>query len=217
MRNKVLLVVVMFVFFINGCAVILQKGRRSDVAKIKTLETELDKLNNAKDVLAESLAQEIEDQQVSLSLAEKGLVITFVAEVLYGSGKAELRKDSYSILDKVARILNEEVYDNDIGVEGHTDNEPIKRSRWKTNWELSAQRALGVIYYLQDAGIEPSRLSARGYGEFRPVTSNSTKEGKQLNRRVEIVVLPKAIKKEDTFGDSTYDGYGDFSEDEELK
>ncbi len=215
MRKKVLIVVVMFVFFINGCAVILQKGRRSDVEKIQTLRTELDRLRDAKDALAESLSEEIENQQVSVSLAERGLVITFVAEVLYSSGKAKLRKESHPILGKVARILNEEVYGNDVGVEGHTDNEAIKYSPWKNNWELSTQRALGVVYYLQDAGIKPSRLSARGYGEFRPIASNSTKEGRQLNRRVEVVILPKSIKKEDTFGDSV-DGYGD-SFEEELK
>ena len=128
-------------------------------------------------------------------MAEKGLVITFVAEVLFDSGKAKLRKESFPILDKVISILRSEVPDNDIGIEGHTDNEPIKFSRWKTNWELSTQRALGVLYYLEKNGINPLRLSAIGYGEYRSVASNSTKEGKQLNRRVEIVVLPKSVKK----------------------
>jgi chemotaxis protein MotB len=127
-------------------------------------------------------------------MAKKGLVITFVAEVLFDSGKAKLREDSLPILDKVVRILQETVPANDIGIEGHTDDEPIKHSRWKSNWELSAQRALSVLHYLEDSGVASGRLSAIGYGEYQPVASNDTAEGKQLNRRVEIVILPKSVK-----------------------
>lgn len=200
MRYRAMVVVLISVFFLQGCAVIFQKGRRSDIEKIATLEDELAQLRNTKSVLEQRLSKEIGDKQVRLDMAEKGLVITFVAEVLFDSGKAELRQESYPILDKVVRILKAEAVRNDIGVEGHTDNEPIKYSRWKSNWELSAQRALSVVHYLQDAGIAPTRLSARGYGEYQPVASNDTKEGRQLNRRVEIVILPESIKKGDVFG-----------------
>jgi len=216
MRCKVFFLVLICAFFLNGCAVIFQKGRRSDIKKIETLQDELATLRNTKSLLEERLSKEIANKQVRLDLAEKGLVITFVAEVLFDSGKAQLRKESYPILDKVVRILKEEVEENDIGVEGHTDNEPIRYSRWKSNWELSTQRALSVIYYLQDSGIKPTRLSARGYGEFRPVASNNTKEGRQLNRRVEIVILPQTVKKEDVFGETVGDEYFGFQE-EELK
>lgn len=216
MRYKALIVVLMFVFFLNGCAVIFQKGRRSDIRKIETLQDELATLRNTKSLLEERLSKEIADKQVRLNLAEKGLVITFVAEVLFDSGKAKLRRESYPILDKVVRIIKEEVAKNDIGVAGHTDNEPIRYSRWKSNWELSTQRALSVIYYLQDNGVKPTRLSARGYGEYQPVTSNNTKEGRQLNRRVEIVILPQSVTKEDAFGEAVSDeSYG--YEEEELK
>ncbi len=195
MRKYSLCLLVLFVFVINGCAVVFQKGRRSDIEKIQVLKSELEGLKTTKQLLEEKLSSEIRDKQVRLEMAEKGLVITFVAEVLFDSGKAKLRKESFPILDKVISILRSEVPDNDIGIEGHTDNEPIKFSRWKTNWELSTQRALGVLYYLEKNGINPLRLSAIGYGEYRSVASNSTKEGKQLNRRVEIVVLPKSVKK----------------------
>jgi len=186
---------VIFVFIMNGCALVLQKGRPSDIEKIKLLEDELEELRGTKAILEERLLQEIEDKQVKLEVAEKGLVITFVAEVLFGSGKAKLRNESFPILDKVVAILNEEVPDNNIGIEGHTDNVPIKYSRWRSNWELSAQRALSVLYYLESKGINPERLSAIGYGEYRPVASNETAEGRQTNRRVEIVILPKSVKK----------------------
>ncbi len=209
MSKKSLVLLIVFVFLLNGCAIVLQKGRRSDIEKIKKLEGELEALQGTKSLLEERLAQEIKDKQVRLAMAEKGLVITFVAEVLFDSGKARLRKESLPILDKVVRILQEEVPENKIGIEGHTDNEPIKFSRWKSNWELSAQRALSVLTYLEDQGISPPRLAAIGYGEYQPVASNDTTGGKQLNRRVEIVILPKTAKE-------PVEEFEDF-EEEELK
>lgn len=212
MRKNLLLLLIIFVFVMNGCAVILQKGRRSDIEKIQSLESELEELRDTKGILEGRLSQEIKDKQVRLEVAEKGLVITFVAEVLFDSGKAKLKEDSFPILDKVVRILKEEAAGNNIGIEGHTDNEPIKYSRWKTNWELSTQRALGVLYYLESREINPTRLSAIGHGQYRPIASNSTKEGKQVNRRVEIVILPKSVKKiEDAVSEDKV------KEDEELK
>ena len=195
MRKTSLILLVISLLVLNGCTVVFQKGRRSDLEKIEVLESELDKLKNAGELLESRLVEEIEDKKVSLTMAEKGLVITFVAEVLFDSGKEKLRGQSLSILDKVIRILKEEVPGNKIGIEGHTDNEPIKHSRWKSNWELSSQRALSVLHYLEKKNISPKRLSAIGYGEYQPIASNDLVEGKQLNRRVEIVILPKVMKK----------------------
>ncbi|MDZ4241862.1 MAG: flagellar motor protein MotB, partial [Candidatus Omnitrophota bacterium] len=124
-----------------------------------------------------------------------GLVITFVAEVLFDSGKDKLRSEAKEKLDKVAPVLNTTVRDLNVGIEGHTDNQPIKHSGWKSNWELSAARALSVLHYIEDNhGTDPARLSAIGYGEHRPVTSNDAREGRQQNRRVEIVILPPVSK-----------------------
>ncbi|OQX81897.1 MAG: hypothetical protein B6D56_01025 [Candidatus Omnitrophica bacterium 4484_70.1] len=199
--RKCLFLMVIF-FFASGCMVVFQKGRRSDVEKIRALkerltklEEELSELKHTKGVLEQRLAQEIKNKQVRVSMENKGLVITFVAEVLFDSGKAELRKDSLPILDKVVRVLKEEVPHHNIGIEGHTDNQPIKYSKWKSNWELSAHRALSVLHYLESKGISPKRLSARGYGEYHPIASNDTPEGRQLNRRVEIVILPQEVKR----------------------
>ncbi len=214
MKNKSIILLMVLVFFVNGCALIFQKGRRSDVEKIEKLRSELDDLKTTKDLLQERLAQEIKDKQVRLQMAEKGLVITFVAEVLFDSGKAKLREESYPTLNKVIRILKEEVPENNIGIEGHTDNVPIKYSPWKNNWELSAQRALQVLYYLEEQGVAPQRLSAIGYGEYHPVASNDAEEGRQFNRRVEIVILPKAKKA--TPPDAMEADVG-FEEEEELK
>lgn len=178
-----------------GCTVIFQKGRRSDVEKIEELNQQINELDQTKKLLEERLAQEINDKQVKLQMMEKGLVITFVADVLFDSGKAKIKTEMYSALDKVCRVLNENVPDLNVGIEGHTDDQPIKFSGWKSNWELSTARALSVLHYLVDEkGVAPERVSAIGYGEYRPVDSNSTNEGRQANRRVEIVILPAMAK-----------------------
>jgi len=179
----------------SGCTIILQKGRRTDIEKISKLKNDMNELERAKEELEKRLQDEINDKQVKVEMQDKGLVITFVSEVLFDSGKAKLRKDSYSKLDKVASVLNTTVSDLNVGIEGHTDNQPIKRSGWKSNWELSTARALSVLHYLSDKSVAEPRLAAIGYGEFKPVDSNDTKEGRQKNRRVEIVILPKTETK----------------------
>jgi len=204
MYNLTALIIV--AFMAAGCAVNLYSGRPSDRAKIGQLSNEVDtlqklreqekqELQEAMDLLQKRLKQEIDDKQVSLEMAERGLVISFVAEVLFDSGKATVRKEAYSALDKVAKVVREKVSDREIGVEGHTDNEPIKHSGWKSNWELSTARATSVLHYLAEEGrLNPKMLSAIGYGEYRPIASNDTTEGRQKNRRVEIVIMPKVAK-----------------------
>lgn len=180
---------------LTGCTVVFQKGRRVDTEKISKLKSELTDLERAKAELESRLFQEIQDSEVKVEMLEKGLTITFVAEVLFDSGKADLRDSSLGKLDKVSKVLNTTVKDLDVGIEGHTDNVPIKHSGWKSNWELSTSRALSVLHYVQDSQkIKPTRLSASGFGEHRPIISNKTKEGRQKNRRVEIVILPKSDK-----------------------
>lgn len=201
MRNntlKIILLVLISIAF-AGCTFIFQKGRRSDVEKIQELSRQLDELNRTKRLLEDRLSEEIEEKQVRLEMMEKGLVITFVADVLFDSGKAKIRSEAFPILEKVARVLKENVPQLNVGIEGHTDDQPIKYSGWKSNWELSSARALSVLHYLVDReGISPERLSAIGYGEYHLVASNDTREGRQLNRRVEIVILPQVTKVKET-------------------
>lgn len=178
----------------SGCTIIFQKGRRADVERISKLKSDLTELERAKQELESRLKNEIDDKQVKVEMLAKGLVITFVAEVLFDSGKAQLRKDSFPKLDKVAGVLNTTVADLNVGVEGYTDNQPIRKSGWKSNWELSSARALSVLHYLSQKDVSEPRLAAIGYGEFKPVALNTTKEGRQKNRRVEIVILPKTEK-----------------------
>lgn len=195
---------IFLVFFLSGCASISKKNGCSDKRSIEELTRKIDDLTNTKNILEEKLSQEIQDKQVKLNMLEGKLVITFVADILFDSGKDQIRKTALIALDKVALVLNENVPDLKIGIEGHTDNQPIKRSGWKSNWELSTARALSVLHYLSDEKkVSPDRLSAIGYGEYYPVpgVSNDTKEGRQLNRRVEIVIMP-SIKKVKEFQDA---------------
>lgn len=180
-----------FVFNLVGCTVVFQKGTRSDMEKIQSLEQEVDRLSQIKAELQKKLKGV---QGVSFNRDERGLVITFLDEILFDSGKAMIKPSAYSTLDKVASVLTSKASDLNIGVEGHTDNEPIKRSGWKSNWELSTARATSVLHYLVAKGVSPERLAAIGYGEYRPVASNETKEGRRKNRRVEVVILPELKK-----------------------
>lgn len=197
------LIAIPLIISLCGCSIILQKRNPNDLDKIDDLSSELsqerlarEQLERARNELAEQLKKEIEEKQIRVEMLNKGLVITFVDEVLFDSGKAELRKSAYSVLDRVSTVLNNQVSNRDIAIEGHTDNQPIKQSNWKSNWELSTARATSVLHYLVDnRDIDPRRLSAVGYGEFRPVASNDTTLDRQQNRRVEITILPEKIIK----------------------
>lgn len=175
----------------TGCTVIFQKGRKTDIDKIRQLQEEVDRLNQIKAELEEKLRGM---EGVSLSMEDRGLVITFLDEILFDSGKAKIRSEAFSALDKVAGVITDKAADMNVGVEGHTDNVPIRYSGWKSNWELSTARATSVLHYLVDKGVAPEKLAAIGYGEFRPVTSNDSAEGRRKNRRVEIVILPQLKK-----------------------
>ena len=191
-----------------GCGINFYSGRPTDVRKIHELSSELerlsqqkeaeaDQLRDAMNALQRQLQNEIAGNQVKLEMAERGLVLTFVAEVLFDSGKAVLRDRASETLTKVASVIKDKVPDREIGVEGHTDNEPIKHSGWKSNWELSTGRATSVLHFLEEQGVDPHHLGATGYGEYRPVDSNDSVEGRQKNRRVEIVIIPKKLTKKE--------------------
>ncbi|MDD5504274.1 MAG: OmpA family protein [Candidatus Omnitrophica bacterium] len=193
MRSSVLLIVFCLIvsLAVSGCAVGFYKGRPSDKEKIEALKDELARLREAKSMLDGRLKEEIDSDKVSLTMDERGIVITFVAEVLFDSGKADLKSEGTVILQKIASVISREAADNEISIEGHTDNVPIKHSHWKSNWDLSTARATSVLHYLvSDCSLRPDNLSATGYGEYRPVKSNSTAEGRQANRRVEIIIKP---------------------------
>lgn len=197
-------------FGISGCSSTknLQRVNQEQAMTIRALNEEIARLNGELDSVSSSrsdLAQameeleakfknEMSDGNVSLSMQSRGLVVTVLDRVLFDSGKAELKSTSLQTLDKVAEILKGKVEDNRIYIEGHTDNIPIKYSGWKSNWELSAERAIEVIHYFVDEkALDPNRMAAVGYGEYKPVSDNDSTEGRGKNRRVEIVISPQKM------------------------
>ena len=127
--------------------------------------------------------------QVQVHMDHRGLVITLLSDkAYYDSGSAQLRPQTKEILDAVDSFLRKN--QNLIRVEGNTDNVPIATAEYPSNWELSTARAVNVVRYLVEHDrLDPTRISAAGYGQFHPRTDNSTAEAKQQNRRVDVVLL----------------------------
>lgn len=192
----VLLVLGIFAITMSGCAVNFYNRKPEQEKKIKQLTAQVEELEAARRALEERLSKEISDKQILLERTARGLVITMTNDILFDSGKSKIKSAAKGVLQKIAVVLNETVPGRDVGVEGHTDSVPIKHSGWKSNWELSASRATSVLHYLiEQCGVSPERLSAIGYGEFRPIDTNDTKAGRARNRRVEIIILPKEMTK----------------------
>jgi chemotaxis protein MotB len=152
----------------------------------------------------EQLQKEIEDRNVSPGVASGfgNLPVTFDAAagtitvtldntLLFSSGKATLKKTTIGELDHIRSVIKERYASMPIDIVGHTDTDPIKKSKWKDNWELSAQRSLSVLRYMESKGMSSDMIRAVAAGSSRPVASNSTASGKSRNRRVEIVVRTK--------------------------
>jgi chemotaxis protein MotB len=123
-----------------------------------------------------------------LEIGENKIRIVFEAPVLFDSGSAFLKPSSLPILQQVVKSLSD--MPNAIQVEGHTDDRPVaKGSKFDSNWELSSARAFAVLRFLEINGIPQQRLSATGFGAYRPVQSNETAEGRSANRRIEINIM----------------------------
>lgn len=126
--------------------------------------------------------------KVSVSVTQRGLVVSLKEAGFFDSGSAVLKQSSLSLLNDVVTSLAS--YSNSVRVEGHTDNIPISSAAFPSNWELSTARATNVLQYLtKQEEFDPARISAAGYGEYRPVADNSEEEGRGKNRRVDIVLL----------------------------
>ncbi|MGA2093368.1 MAG: OmpA family protein [Sedimentisphaerales bacterium] len=129
-----------------------------------------------------------EGYDVSFDAAAGTVTVTLADSILFDSGKATLKSSTSKELDHIYSVLREKYGSRDIDVVGHTDTDPIKKSKWADNWELSAERALSVARYLMQKGITDAKIKASGCGPARPIAPNSNGAGKQKNRRVEIVV-----------------------------
>jgi len=205
MKKIVALMLLVALFGTAGCAINIYKKSPKDKAKIEQLSGEIERLNELRaqerqqfEEMKRALQEEFKDskEMIGLDIVDRGLVITLADNILFDSGKAKIKEDAYPVLDKITHVIKEKAGDKNIGIEGHTDNVPIKYSHWKSNRELSTARANNVYHYLvEKAGLDPARLTTIGYGEYRPIASNETAEGRAKNRRVEIVILPQYPKK----------------------
>ncbi len=153
---------------------------------------ELERLAEQAKSLEEKLAEEIRQGGIKLKRLNDRLVINMDNKILFDSGSATLRSDEIRrTLDKISDILAK-YPDNRILVEGHTDDVPIRSERFRDNWQLSTERALSVLYHLlRNRNLDPSRYMAVGAGQFQPLVPNTSPENRALNRRVDIVVMPR--------------------------
>jgi chemotaxis protein MotB len=124
---------------------------------------------------------------VTLTDTKRGVEISLKDVVLFSPAEATLKPSSFTTLDAFVKLIN--ALPNPISIEGHTDNVPIGRGPFASNWELSAARAVSVLHYFEEHGIDEKRLHFVGYGEFQPISPNDTNENRQANRRVNIVIL----------------------------
>lgn len=132
--------------------------------------------------------------KVQTRMEERGLVISLGEGGFFDSGSDELKPEGRELLDSLAEQML--ASGNQIRVEGHTDNVPIQTTRFPSNWELSTARATTIVSYLvRRFGFKPDQLSAAGYGEFRPIATNDTLEGRARNRRVDLVILTSSTAK----------------------
>lgn len=148
-------------------------------------------LARIRDVLTERLHAQFAQERIELTMERRGLVVSIREDSSFATGSADLSTEARGIFREIARSLAQ--IDNPLRIEGHTDNVPIKTSRFVSNWDLSARRATTVVEFLADeGGISPSRLSAAGYAHFRPRVPNDTEANRARNRRVDLVVLSAA-------------------------
>jgi len=139
------------------------------------------------------LAPFIDDKLVSVKKNDYWIELEMNSELLFLSGEAELSKKAQPALKKIAEVIN--ALPNAINVEGHTDNIPIGNLKFPSNWDLSSARATSVVQEFVKEGINPTRLSAIGYGEFHPIGDNKIEEGRFKNRRVTLVLMSQAFSR----------------------
>ena len=158
-----------------------EKQRRQDELKRKEAEFQ---------DLRQELQKEIEAKEITITTLQGQLTVNLMDKILFASGKAEIKTDGKRVLDKIAQAFLNRYPDREIRVEGHTDNVPFRGSVLN-NWDLSTQRAISAVRYLQTrAGVDPARLAAVGYAYYRPIDTNKTPKGRSRNRRIEIIVMP---------------------------
>ncbi|OGS08902.1 MAG: hypothetical protein A2270_06255 [Elusimicrobia bacterium RIFOXYA12_FULL_51_18] len=156
--------------------------------KVDVKRMEKARLQSNEQDMENRLREKMNNQQfskfVQIESNSKKIKLVLTDAILFDSGRAELKENAKKVLADIAGELKN--MPNEVLIEGHTDNVPIKSGQYTSNWALSMSRAYSVVDYMQKLGIAPERLAGLGYGEYRPVTANATPEQRAKNRRIEI-------------------------------
>ncbi|MGZ6135405.1 MAG: OmpA family protein [Myxococcaceae bacterium] len=172
-----------------------QEVKKADDANAQATAAEkkaaqLNAQKEAADKLNTQLESEVKTNQVQIQKLEDQLKVTVLNQILFAEGGWEINRAGEQTLDKMVPALKS-LQGQQIDVQGYTDDVPIGpelKSRFPSNWELSTARATDVVRYLASKGVDKNLMSATGFGDTHPIASNSTAEGRQKNRRIEIVV-----------------------------
>jgi len=220
--NKDRLIFTVFLIFLSGCCSLNSSGRQIKNLEVnlgvlsnkfeltrkenidlkeelllfkKNQDIDTRRFVTAQDTFSKELSVGAPDGVVSVEITDKGLIICILSEKLFVSASDALSDQGKAFLDKIAVLINSEFLNNFIYIEGYTDNQSLAVFEWKSDWEFSFARALSVLkYFTEKKGFDPLRLSASGFGQYRPRASNETKEGRRLNRRIEIVISPQKLR-----------------------
>jgi chemotaxis protein MotB len=159
--------------------------------KVDAARAERARVKEQEDTVADKIKASMENNQMSnlvqIDSNEHRVKLVLTEAVLFDSGRAVLKARAREVLTPIVEELKK--LPNDILVEGHTDNVPIHKGMYATNWELSMARAYSVIKFLEELGMNPKKLAGSGYGDNRPVADNATPPGRAQNRRIEISLL----------------------------
>lgn len=163
---------------------------------------EVDKQEQALDELHKSLLSFLKenklDKSVEVKKEKRGLVVLLQTDnVLFDSGRSELRQQTKTVLQEFARLVKLAKLKNPIRVEGHTDNVPLAGGEYKDNWGLSVARATSVLRFVIEKGLNPKQLEVAGLGEHQPLVANDTELNRQKNRRVELIILTQKEEKDE--------------------
>ncbi|MDD2806055.1 MAG: OmpA family protein [Elusimicrobiales bacterium] len=156
---------------------------------VKGAEKKISELDATKKV-EDDLKKHIQDGNLGLEVTTSRIKLTFTAPILFDSGSATLKDTAREVLDPIADSILK--MDNRVIVEGHTDSARMLGKKFASNRELSIMRAFSVIEYLVQKGVQPARITAYGYGEFRPAAPNDTEAGRLKNRRIEMIIMRQA-------------------------
>ena len=172
----------------------LSAGRLSDLGNNINSLPSIEKgksLGLAKKKAVSLFAPDVKSNRITVTSDERGLIITLLSDNFFDEGSAELNiNETRETLLRLSEFFKApELKDRRFRIEGHTDNVPVESDKYPSNWELSAARAVNVLHYLADYGVEENSFSIAGYADTRPKFSNDTPEGRAYNRRVDIIIL----------------------------